>query len=274
MSSQNPGMTGRTGTNKPEDRAQQAMNQAKDQAQRTLEQAKQRTEPAREQAQQTAQDVMQTAQERAQSAISQQKERASHSLDTVAHALHTTGEELRGEDQQMIAQYADKAAEQIERFSEMLSTKDVNEMVGDLKRFAREKPEIFLGGAFALGLMLSRFMKSSRESMEHERGYQPEQGSMYYREGQAYSYGYGAGTQGSTATPGTQGYTGTPGRTGYMGTTSGSTSTTGTTPGYGESSTGYTGEEERHETSTASGITKETDSTKSQENKPDEKKNP
>ena len=47
-------------------------------------------------------------------------------------------------------------------FSERLKNKDVTELLNDAQRLARRQPALFVGGAFALGLLGARFLKSSR----------------------------------------------------------------------------------------------------------------
>jgi hypothetical protein len=37
----------------------------------------------------------------------------------------------------------------------------VGELIGDVEQFARRSPALFLGGAFALGVLAARFVKSS-----------------------------------------------------------------------------------------------------------------
>jgi mitochondrial fission protein ELM1 len=140
------------------------------------ERAQDRSHEVAEQAKQTAQEAMHTVQERTRSTLSQQKDRAASSLDNVAQALRDTGEQLRSHDQASFADYAVRAADQLELFSESIRTKDVNEMVGDVERFARRQPEIFLGAAFTLGLLAARFFKSSSRASEEEMYNRPYMG--------------------------------------------------------------------------------------------------
>ena len=61
-----------------------------------------------------------------------------------------------------------------------LTIADVDELVGDVQRLARRQPAVFVGSAFAVGLISARFLKSSRNdrrSYDDERyGYR---GDMY-----------------------------------------------------------------------------------------------
>ena len=105
----------------------------------------------------------------------QQRDNAASGLASVAGAVRRMGEGLRGQDQGAIAdytaQYGDKLANRIERTSDYLRGHDVGQIVTEVENFARRRPGMFLGGAFLLGLAATRFLKSSRQSSEHQRAY-------------------------------------------------------------------------------------------------------
>ena len=82
-------------------------------------------------------------------------------MQGIARALQSTGEQLREQDQDSIGQYADQAAEQVERFSNYLSEKDSEELINEVEDFARNRPAVFLGAAFLVGAAAARFLKSS-----------------------------------------------------------------------------------------------------------------
>jgi hypothetical protein len=132
---------------------------------------------AAEQAKEKAGQVLDQAREQLASGVSDQKMRAADSLGSVAQAVRQTGTSLRSQDQANIAGYADTAAEQIERFAGYLRDRDLGEIVGQVESFARRQPVLFLGGAFALGFLGARSLKSSAPS-----------GGDFSRSG-----GYGAG---------------------------------------------------------------------------------
>jgi len=81
----------------------------------------------------------------------------------VQSALRETAHQLRGQGQGPIAQYADKASEQVERFSGYLRETDVEEIVEEVRGVARRRPALFLGGAATLGFFATRFLKSSSQ---------------------------------------------------------------------------------------------------------------
>ena len=130
----------------------------------TKEKAKQQSQEVAQRAQQQASEVAEQGSQQAKSQIATQKERAAGQLEGVAQALHQTGQQLREQDQGPIGRYADKAAEQVERFSGFLRERDANELIGEAESLARSRPTVFLGGAFVLGLAAARFLKSSSSS--------------------------------------------------------------------------------------------------------------
>ncbi len=161
-------------------------------ANRPTDQAQQQASQVTQQAQQQMNQVAQQAQQQAKSRMSDQKQRAAEQMGTLGYALRQTSEQLRGQDQAMFADYADTLAQKVEDFSHELQNKDVEEIVGDVERFARRQPALFLGGAFVLGLLGARFLKSSSTSgnMGHTRtsGFEPGSGRVidygsetYYR---------------------------------------------------------------------------------------------
>lgn len=134
-----------------------------------VQQAKDAAKQAVDQVQQKAQEVAGQAQDQAKSAMAARKEQAVDQLGSVAQAFRTTSNELRGQDKTMIAQYAEKAADQVERISGYLQARDVDQLVNEAEGFARRQPELFLGGAFLLGVLVGRFVKSSGERRMAQR---------------------------------------------------------------------------------------------------------
>lgn len=97
----------------------------------------------------------------ATSQLNAQKDKATDGLGSVAQAVRQTTQNLRDQQHDTVAQYVERAADQIERLSERLKNKDITEVLDDAQRLARQQPALFIGGAFALGLVGARFLKSS-----------------------------------------------------------------------------------------------------------------
>lgn len=108
--------------------------------------------------------VTEKAKEQVSSRLDMGKEYLVDSVTGVAQALRQTGQHMRQEGSQpMLAQYADRGAEQIENFGGYLRRRDTSEIVADVEGFARRQPMVFAGGAFMLGMLAVRFFRSNSQ---------------------------------------------------------------------------------------------------------------
>lgn len=105
--------------------------------------------------------------ERAAAQLETQKGRATEGIGSVAQAVRQSTQQLRDQQHDTIAQYVEKAADQLDRFSTRLREKNVSELFDDVQRFARRQPALFIGAAFAAGLIGARFLKSSNEGGQY-----------------------------------------------------------------------------------------------------------
>jgi len=214
---------------------------------RAVDQAQDRAGQTVDQVQQTASQVVDQAKETVTTQVESQKDRLAESVSSVAQAIRQTGEGLRGQQQGVVAGYADTAADYVERLGTMLRERDVNDIIYEVESYARRNPIPFLGGAFALGFAISRFLKSSREGQyESQYGSYGSRGYTYrgsqYPSGSMYSGARRTTTTYPTGgtTYGTRDYGATAGGAGTYGTTGTSYGTTGGTS-YGAGTTGTTG---------------------------------
>jgi hypothetical protein len=99
--------------------------------------------------------------DKATTQINEQKARATAGLGSVADAVRQTGRQLRGQQHDAVAQVVENAAAQLERFSNHLRDRNLDELVNDAQRLARQQPAIFIGSSFAAGLLAARFIKAS-----------------------------------------------------------------------------------------------------------------
>jgi hypothetical protein len=143
----NPGTAGNSDTERP-----------------LLDQAKEQTQQLIQQTQQKAGEVVDRAREQVRSQFADQKERAAGSLESAADALRQAGQGLRDHDQRVLGDYVQGAAEMVERVSDYLSRRDMDQLVREVEDLARRQPSLFVGGAFALGFLAARFLKSSRSN--------------------------------------------------------------------------------------------------------------
>jgi hypothetical protein len=140
--------TGNRGSVK--DEAQDSMNQVKDEARRETKK------------------IANQAEDEARSMVHSRKEEAAHELENIADAFRQTGNNLREKDNAQLARYTDSMAEQVENIADYLHNNDINGFLSDAESFARRQPELFLGGAFTLGLLAARFFKSSSSSQGYD----------------------------------------------------------------------------------------------------------
>ena len=110
--------------------------------------------------------------ERAGERMTEQKNRATDSMTAVAHVVRETTTRLRTEQHESIAEYVDRGAEQLERFSEYLRNKDAAELWREAQSYARRRPAVFVGSAFVMGLLAARFLKSSSPARSHRPSWQ------------------------------------------------------------------------------------------------------
>lgn len=120
--------------------------------------------PIVDQARDALTNVAGQAREQVTHRIDVRKDRAVETISDVAGALRETGEKLDGVGP--LGDVAGRAAEGIERLAHFFEGKQVNDIVRDVERFARREPALFLGAAFAAGLIGGRFLKSSARRNE------------------------------------------------------------------------------------------------------------
>jgi hypothetical protein len=93
--------------------------------------------------------------------LSDRKQRLVEQLSQTAGALRETEKQIdegRGGDLIRIS------AQKIEQLGGYLSTREIGEIIDDLRSYARARPWTVMGGAFLLGLATARFMKAGGRS--------------------------------------------------------------------------------------------------------------
>lgn len=116
----------------------------------------------------SARGVMDRMRDSATAQLASQKDRATTSLDSLAQAVRQTTQPLRDNKQDAIAQYVEEAADRLDRFTTRLRERNVSDLVQEVQHFARRQPAVFVGAAFAVGVIAARFLKSSADA---RRGY-------------------------------------------------------------------------------------------------------
>lgn len=122
-------------------------------------------------------EIVNQVQQQAGSQIARQKDSAATDLTQVVQAVRRFGESLTGQEGGPIARYAaeygDKAANSLERFSTYIREQDPKQLLNDVQNFGRRRPALLLGGAFLLGLAGARLIKSSMSMESHHQSFHP-----------------------------------------------------------------------------------------------------
>jgi len=127
---------------------------------------------AKSKAQELAGQAQDKASDQVKSGLSTGKDRAAQTLGSVSHSLVASGQQLRDDDQGTVARYIEQAAHRIDAASTYLQNSEVDQIVSDVEDFARARPAVFLGVAFAAGALGARFLKSSRRQETSTEGRQ------------------------------------------------------------------------------------------------------
>lgn len=171
------------------------------------DQVQQSADAVASQTKEAASQLKDQAKSAATGQLAVRKDQTAQGLNVVSSAVHDMSDRLRQNQQTSpYANYADQAANQIQRLAGYLQNRDVGQIVQEAQDWARREPAIALGGAFVLGLVAARFLKSSgiqaRSANIPRGGYSPayRYNRQYYQTGPSTSNdpnyrkpGYGAG---------------------------------------------------------------------------------
>jgi hypothetical protein len=124
------------------------------------EQIKEAFSSAAEEAQQQANAATERAKSRARDFAEQQKSAGADQVGGVAHAMEAAADQLQGQ-MPVAAQYIEEVAGRLNTMASVIRERSIDDMLGKVADFAREKPTLFFAGAIAAGFALSRFAKSS-----------------------------------------------------------------------------------------------------------------
>lgn len=111
--------------------------------------------------------VVHTATEQIERRLDSEKNKAAEAMGGVADAIRSTAETTAAAGP--AGQLGARAADGIEDVADYLQSRSLRDVIGEVESFARREPAIFLGAAFALGLVGGRFLKSSARSRADAR---------------------------------------------------------------------------------------------------------
>jgi ElaB/YqjD/DUF883 family membrane-anchored ribosome-binding protein len=98
-----------------------------------------------------------------------QLDNVSDGLDQVVQTLHQAGDSMRQNNQGMVGGYIDKAADQVERVSDYVRVRSVDDIVDDVQSYARREPVIAIGVALGVGFIAARLLKASLGRKQPQR---------------------------------------------------------------------------------------------------------
>jgi len=117
---------------------------------------------------QAAKDALGKVKDNAATAIDDKKANLAQGLTSVAETIRQVGDSVKPPEgapankvAELTTQYTESLSQQVEKLSGYLERQDLRGLMSDVEKFARRNPAIFLGGAFALGILAARFLKSS-----------------------------------------------------------------------------------------------------------------
>jgi glucan phosphorylase len=147
-------------------------------------QAEEKKDAVVETAKQLKERVTNTSQEvkdRAQSVLEEGKGKLTSSLDAVASTLGKTTESLQSNELGQLAPYGEKLQDWTQGLSDYLKNANASDLLRDAESLARRQPAVFLGGAFVVGLLAARFLKSSsgQASEQYASGMRYDSGTNY-----------------------------------------------------------------------------------------------
>lgn len=154
---------------------------------------------AKEQVKRTATQVS----EQAKSTVDSRLSDVAQELGTVAETVRQASYEAAGNgNSEVVVRYGERIAEQLDGISSYLNENGIEEVLTDLQDFARRKPGVFLGGAFMLGIVVGRFLRSTGDSgygyrQGAQESYESDYSDSSYRGGSSYGYQSGNRFEGS-----------------------------------------------------------------------------
>jgi len=118
------------------------------------------------QAKTAASDVYDSVADKALSAVDEQKAGLTGKLSGVAETVRRVSGTLQDGQadnpiSEFAARYTDTAAEKLDSVARYFDSAELKDIARDIESYARRNPAVFLGSAFAIGIMAARFLKSS-----------------------------------------------------------------------------------------------------------------
>ena len=119
-----------------------------------------------------AQQVGDQAKAEAELRLSQQKQGAADRLERIAGSVRAAASELERGDDAQLSQYVSSFAGSLGQLADGLRSKNVDELVQDLRGMAQRNPGLFVAGSVAIGFGLARFARASAQRSHAQQSQQ------------------------------------------------------------------------------------------------------
>lgn len=137
----------------------------------------------------TAGEAYNSVADGASSMIDEKKSELTTGLTGIAQTVRRVSEAITGGEESAegitgsASNYVESAAAKLEGVADYFDSHDLRAMAGDVQDYARRNPVVFLGGAFVVGVLAARFLKSrpldtasQRSTSRNTRGRQQNRG--------------------------------------------------------------------------------------------------
>jgi len=156
-----PSTINTTTDRKPLDSAKDAIAGAKTALSSATDSAKSQVGELAEQAKTKVSELTSQATDKVKEQLGEHKDKATEGLTAITDVIRQSATTLEEKGQAPIAGAVSGFAGQIENFAGYLQGKSIDELAEDVTVYAKQNPQLFVGGAFLLGVALARFLKSS-----------------------------------------------------------------------------------------------------------------
>jgi len=126
-----------------------------------VEKTQEAVEELKENMQRTGENLKHQAEEQTRSHLNKEKEWIAQRIDKTAQSLRDASKNLTEQELDPMARFSDGMAVCLENASNYLKEKSIGEITEDLEHLAKQRPFLFLVGAFTTGFIASRFIKAS-----------------------------------------------------------------------------------------------------------------
>lgn len=149
------------------DQIKATARQAQEKVSDAAREVRDRGEHLVEEAGEKGRELTDEARDAARSRADEEKDRLAGGMHAMARALRRGSDDLP-EDQRMYGRFLEGVAERVDGASRYLNQHDVDDLGREVSRMARNHAPAFIGGAFLLGMVGARFLKSSPDEARRD----------------------------------------------------------------------------------------------------------